>query len=76
MLNMCWNWSSGKNCKWLIEEAIGVIDETKPVKKAPVQQSQEPENPNKEEVEEAIIPEEEIEEAKGKDRAQLPILTF
>ncbi len=46
--------------------AIGVIDETKPVKKAPVQQSQEPENPNKEE---AIIPEEEVEEVKGKDGA-------
>jgi len=60
-------------------EAKGVIDETKPVKKAPVQQSQEPENSNKEE---AIIPEEEIEEAKaksweakGKDGAQSPILT-
>ena len=36
------------------------------MKKAPVQKSQEPEDPNKEEAEEAIIPEEEIEEAKGK----------
>ena len=44
-------------------EAIGGIDETKPVKKAPVQQSQEPEGPNEE-------------EAKEKDRTRSPILTF
>jgi len=69
----------------LLGEAKGVIDETRQMKNAPVQQSKEPENPYKKEAkvnsEEAIIPEEEIEEAKrksweakGKDRAQLPIL--